>query len=306
MPRGYDRPLYVQPFDHRGSFQTNLFGYKSPLSEAQTAEIAGTKRIIYDGFKAALAAGAPREKAAILVDEQFGAAILRDASAAGIATACPAEKSGQHEFDFEYGEDFARHIEAFGPTFCKVLVRYNPEGDAVLNQRQAARLKRLSDYLAGRNRSRFMFELLVPAEKAQLDKLKGDKHAYDRELRPRLMVEAITELQRAGVEPDLWKIEGLDRREDCVKLVAAARAGGRDRVGCIILGRGEDDRRVREWLGTAAGVPGFVGFAVGRTVFWEPLVEFRAKKVTREQAVAEIARRYREFVNIFEAAHAKA
>jgi myo-inositol catabolism protein IolC len=306
MPRGYDRPLYVQPFDHRGSFQTNLFGYKSPLSEAQTAEIAGTKQIIYDGFKAALAAGAPREKAAILVDEQFGAAILRDATAAGLTTACPAEKSGQHEFDFEYGEDFARHIEAFGPTFCKVLVRYNPEGDAALNQRQAARLKRLSDYLAERNRSRFMFELLVPAEKAQLDKLKGDKHAYDRELRPRLMVEAITQLQRTGVEPDLWKIEGLDRREDCVKIVAAARAGGRDRVGCIILGRGENDRRVREWLATAAGVPGFVGFAVGRTVFWDPLVEFRAKKMTREQAVAEIARRYREFVNIFEAAHREA
>jgi myo-inositol catabolism protein IolC len=185
MPRGYDRALYILPFDHRGSFQKRMFGWNSPLNEAQTAAIAAAKRIIYDGFVAALSAGVPKEKAGILVDEQFGAAILRDAAAKGIITACPAEKSGQDEFDFEYGEDFARHIEDFDPSFCKVLVRYNPEGDRALNRRQAARLKRLSDFLIAKNRSRLMFELLVPAEKAQLDKLKGDRQqAYDRELRP--------------------------------------------------------------------------------------------------------------------------
>jgi 5-dehydro-2-deoxygluconokinase len=299
MPRGYDRPLYIQPFDHRGSFQTKLFGWKPPLSDAQTAEIAGAKQVIYDGFQSALAAGVPKERAGILVDEQFGAAILHDAGAEGIATACPAEESGQDEFDFEYGEDFARHIEAFDPTFCKVLVRYNPEGDRALNQRQAARLKRLSDFLAAANRARFMFELLVPAEKAQLDELNGDKKTYDLEVRPRLMVEAIRELQDAGVEPDLWKVEGLDRREDCRTIVAAARTGGRDQVGCIILGRGEDDRKVRDWLRIAAEVPGFVGFAVGRTVFWDPLVAWRIGKATREQAVAEIAARYRAYVDLF-------
>jgi myo-inositol catabolism protein IolC len=300
MPRGYDRPLYIQPFDHRGSFQTKMFGWKSPLSESQTAEIAAAKRVVYDGFLSALAAGAPKDKAGILVDEQFGAAILRDAAAKGVVTAAPAEKSGQDEFDFEYGEHFARHITAFNPTFCKVLVRYNPEGDRALNQRQAARLKRLSDFLAAENRSRLLFELLVPADKAQLDKLKGDKKAYDRELRPRLMVEAINELQDAGVEPDVWKVEGLDRRADCQAIVTVARSGGRDQVSCIILGRGEDERKVREWVGIAAEVPGFIGFAVGRTDFWEPLVAWRDKKWTREQAVAEIARHYREFATLFD------
>jgi myo-inositol catabolism protein IolC len=303
MPRGYDRPFYIQPFDHRGSFQNKMFGWKGTLSEAQTAEIAAAKRVIYDGFKAAIAGGVPKDKAGILVDEQFGAAILRDAKADGFTTCAPAEKSGQEEFDFQYGEDFARHIEAFGPTFCKVLVRYNVEGDKALNKEQAARLKRLSDYLAGKGQSRFMFELLVPAEAAQLEKLKGDKKAYELELRPQLMVRAIQELQDAGVEPDLWKIEGLDRREDCEKMVAAARRGGRDKVGCIILGGGEDDNKVHEWLATAASVPGFIGFAVGRTVFWQPLVDWRAKKITREQAVDQMAKRYREFVDIFESRH---
>jgi 5-dehydro-2-deoxygluconokinase len=161
-------------------------------------------------------------------------------------------------------------------------------------------LKRLSDFLAARGHSRFMFELLVPAEKMQLDRFGGDKKAYDLESRPRLMVEAIEELQDRGVEPDLWKVEGLDRREDCQRVVTAARAGGRHNVGCIVLGRGEDDRKVREWLGIAAAVPGFIGFAIGRTVFWDPVVAWRSKQATRDQTVAEIARRYREFVDLFE------
>src|SRR6266498_5949729 len=302
---GYNELLYILPFDHRGSFQTKMFGWTGALSADQTAEIASAKQVIYDGFKAALHAGVPEQKAGILVDEQFGAAILRDARANGYTTACPAEKSGQEEFDFQYGEEFAKHIEAFQPTFCKVLVRYNPEGDPALNRRQTGRLKELSAYLHDKSQSRFMFELLVPAEKAQLDRVKGDKKAYDLELRPRLMVRAIHELQDAGVEPDVWKVEGLDRREDCEKVVAAARRGDRNKVSCIVLGRGEDDEKVREWLTTAAGVPGFIGFAVGRTSFWNPLVDLRAKKITREDAVAEIARRYREFVDIFESARAQ-
>jgi 5-dehydro-2-deoxygluconokinase len=305
MNVGFDLPLYVLPFDHRGSFQAKMFGWKGKLTSEQTAEIAATKQVIYDGFKDAVAGGVPKEKAGILVDEQFGAAILRDAAKHGYITACPAEKSGQDEFDFEFGEDFAKHIEEFHPTFCKVLVRYNPGGDPNLNKTQAARLKRLSDYLHAKGRNKYMFELLVPAEVGQLQKLGGDKKAYDLQVRPGLMVQAIQQLQDAGVEADVWKIEGLDRREDCVKVVQAARRGGRDHVGCIVLGRGEDDRKVREWLSVAAPVPGFIGFAVGRTTFWDPLIEWRGKKITREAAVKEISRRYREWADIFEKARAK-
>jgi len=300
MTTGFDKPLYILPFDHRGSFELKMFGWHGALSPDQTHEIAATKLVIYDAFKKAVDDGVPHEKAGILVDEQFGEAILLDARQRGYFTACPAEKSGQEEFDFEYGEDFAKHIEAFHPTFCKVLVRYNPGGDAALNRRQSARLKQLSNYLHGESRSLFMFELLVPAERVQLEMFKGDKRTYDVEVRPRLMVEAIEQLQDAGVEPDVWKIEGLDRRDDCEKVVAAAHREGRNRVGCIVLGRGEDDKKVREWLTIAAGVRGFIGFAVGRPDFWEPLVNWHTGKMTREGAVAEMARRYREFVDIFE------
>lgn len=303
MTLGYNKPLYVLPFDHRGTFQTGMFGWKGTLSPEQTAQIAAAKQVIYDGFKAAIAAGVAKERAGILVDEQFGAAILRDAVQQGYITAVPAEKSGQDEFDFEYGEAFAQHIEAFNPTFCKVLVRYNPEGDKVVNARQTERLRRLSEYLHRTDRL-YMFELLVPATPEQLHQLGGDRRRYDSERRPALMVRAIQELQDHGVEPDVWKIEGLDRREDCVRVAETARRDGRADVGCIVLGRGEDEKRVYTWLTTAAGVPGFIGFAVGRTTFWDPLIAWREQKSSRDEAVAEIARRYRQWVEIFEKAHA--
>lgn len=301
MTIGYDKPLYVLPFDHRATFSKTMFGWTGPLAAEQSAQISEIKEVIYDAFKTAVAGGVPKERAGILVDEQFGGRILRDAREEGFITACPAERSGLDEFDFEYGPDFARHIEESDPTFCKVLVRYNPEGDNELNQRQAARLKQLSDSLHASGRL-YMFELLVPALLEQLQRLGNDKKAYDLQLRPDLMVRAIHELQDAGVEADVWKIEGIERTEDCQRVVDAARRAGRDNVGCIILGRGEDDRKVRQWLSTAAGVPGFIGFAVGRTTFWDPLVEYRAGRLTRDGAVGRIAATYREWVDLFEQA----
>jgi len=305
MPPGYTQPLYILPFDHRSSFVSGLFGWADALEPEQTVEVTAAKRVIYDGFKAAEADGVDKHKAGILVDEHFGADILRDAKRSGIITCAPTEKSGQDEFDFEFGDNFERHIEAFAPTFCKVLVRYNPEGDAAMNRRQASRLRRLSEALVG-SPSRFMFELLVPATPRQLEALDGDARAYDRKLRPELMLRTIVGLQDSGVEADVWKVEGLDSQGDCERIVAMARRDGRANVGCIVLGRGEDEQHVRAWLATAADVPGFIGFAVGRTTFWEPLIAWHDKKMTREAAVAEIARRYRQWVEVFEAARAAA
>jgi 5-dehydro-2-deoxygluconokinase len=306
MVRGYDRPLYVLPFDHRHSYGEGVFGFHEPMSPEQIAVVAESKRVIYDGYLKAVAEGAPKYKSAILVDEEFGADILRDARRQDYQTCMPTEKSGQHEYDFDFGEDFAKHVEEFDPTFTKVLVRYNPAGDAVLNDRQTARLKRLSDYLSQRRRM-FMFELLVPPEKSQLDAIGGDKRAYDLNVRPGLMVETIHALQAAGVEPDVWKIEGLDRREDCARVAEAARrpaadGSSREQVGCIVLGRGEDDQKVIEWLEVAAPVPGFIGFAVGRSTFLEPIVALRAGKIDRDMAAAEIASKFRTWIDVFERA----
>ena len=299
MSLGYDKALYLLPFDHRHSYLDGLFGFKPPLSASQREEVIDSKQLIFEGFKQALAEGVPKEAAAILVDEEFGAHILSDAHRRGFVTALSVEQSGVDEFEFEYGDDFMSHIEAFDPSFAKVLVRYNPEGDTALNLRQVIRLKHLSDYCQRSNR-RFMFELLVPATTDQLARTNGDKDAFDRQMRPPLMLQAIQALQAAGVEPDVWKIEGLDSRDDCERIVRMARRDGRDGVGCIVLGRGADEARVLSWLATAASVEGFIGFAVGRTTFWDAVAGYRARRLTRNDAVTQIARRLRDWVDVFE------
>jgi myo-inositol catabolism protein IolC len=292
---GYDKPLYMLAFDHRGSFQRDLLGLDGELDAAGVARVAEAKQILYHGFVLALEDSVDPLGAGILVDEQFGASIAQAARAADVALAMPVEKSGQAEFDFEFGPDFGRHIEDFDPTFAKVLVRYNPDGDAALNRRQAERLRHLSDWLHARER-KFLFELLVPATPAQLDRVRGNSDLYDAAIRPGLVVEAIRELQRAGVEPDIWKIEGLDRREDCERVAAEARSGGRDGVACIVLGRGADAARVLHWLRQGAGVPGYVGFAVGRTLWWNELSGFVAGRLERDEAARRVAGNYERMV----------
>lgn len=301
MQPGYDQALYLLPFDHRNSYVKSMFNFKPPLSAAQQAKVEDSKQLIYEGFLNAAERGLAREKAGILVDEEFGASILRDARRRGYVTALSVERSGSDEFHFEYGDDYADHIEEFDPTFAKVLVRYNPQDDDAMNRRQASRLRALSDYCRDAGR-RLMFELLVPATEAQMASVNGDKDVYDLRLRPTLMIEAISALQGAGVEPDVWKIEGLDRREDCEAVVRQARRSGRDRVSCIVLGRGADDSKVRAWLETAAPVPGFIGFAVGRTSFFSAVADYEAGKVGREEAAQRIGTQYAQWIDIFERA----
>jgi myo-inositol catabolism protein IolC len=302
MKLGYNRPLYLLPFDHRHSYLKGMFHFTLPLTPDQRAAVVESKRVIYDGFRRALGHKVPTAAAGILVDEEFGADILRNAARNGYVTALSTEKSGSEEFEFEYGTAFAKHIGAFQPTFAKALVRYNPEGDAALNKRQTARLRELSDYCQTEGQ-RFMFELLVPATKAQRERAGDEVTNYDLQIRPALVLQTIRTLQDAGVEPDVWKIEGLDRRDDCERVVATARRDGRDVVSCIVLGRGADERKVASWLQVAASVPGFIGFAVGRSTFWNPIADFVAKNITRGEAASLIARRYGEWVAIFEQAH---
>jgi myo-inositol catabolism protein IolC len=298
MTLGYDKPLYMLAFDHRGSFQKNLLGIEGIPNPAEANRISEAKRILYEAFEIVIGNAVDRSSAGLLVDEEFGADIAIRARVAGVPLAMPVEKSGQEEFDFEFGDDFGRHIENFDPTFAKVLVRYNPDGDRELNGRQARRLKVLSDWLHAHDR-KLLFELLVPATQAQLEQVGGDPERYDLELRPTLLVSAIRELQEAGVEPDIWKIEGLDQRDDCVRVAAQARENGRDGVACIVLGRGADEVRVVHWLEQGAGVPGYIGFAVGRTLWWDELSDYVAGRLERQEAARRIADNYRRMISAY-------
>jgi len=301
MGLGYDGKLFILAFDHRGSFQKKMFGIEGDPSADQTAAIADAKHLIYEGLVKAADDGAAPGVTGALVDEQFGGDIPAQATERGLVLAMPVEKSGQNEFDFQYGNQFGEHIERFDPDFSKVLVRYNPDGDGELNARQTERLKRLSDWLHANDR-KFLFELLVPAEEGQLAAVDGDSDRYDAELRPELMRRTIAELQDAGVEADVWKIEGVDERADCERIAEQARTGGRDGVVCVVLGRGADDAKVDHWLAQGAPVEAYVGFAIGRSIWWDALKGFLAGDLEREAAAEQIAANYVRFVQVYEAA----
>jgi myo-inositol catabolism protein IolC len=295
MTLGYSGELYILAFDHRGSFQKKMFGIEGEPSAEQTETISDAKRVIFEGFLTALGDGAPRDAAGLLVDEQFGGDVAKEAHKEGLLLAMPVEKSGQDEFDFDYGDDFGAHIEEFDPAFSKVLVRYNPAGDQDMNRRQAERLERLSNWLHDNDR-KFLFELLVPATEEQLQQVEGDSDRFDKELRPKLMLNAISELHARGIEPDIWKIEGLDRREDCEAVAELVRSDGRSEVVCVVLGRGADDAAVDHWLQQGAGVPGYVGFAIGRTIWWDALKGYLAGDISREDVAGQISSNYRRFI----------
>ncbi|MBI3335294.1 MAG: DUF2090 domain-containing protein [Candidatus Portnoybacteria bacterium] len=290
--------LYILPFDHRGSF-IKMFGLaEDNLTNADVKKLNDYKHIVYEGFLEALNMGVPKQYAALLVDEQFGSAIQLEAKKKGITRLLPVEISGQDEFDFEYGIDFGTHIDTFSPEYVKVLVRYNPEGDTQSNNRQIQKLKVVNDFCHTRGYG-FLFELLVPPTPQQLERCHGSEDVYEHTMRGKLMEKAMEELQEGGIEPDVWKLEGLENPQDMREVVKQGRKDQREHVGIVVLGRGESDEKVKKWLSAAAGVSGVIGFAVGRTVWKEALLQHLAGKISRKEASEIIAKNFKSYVDLF-------
>jgi myo-inositol catabolism protein IolC len=259
-------PLYLLPFDHRTSFTKDLLGITGPPDGVQRHRVSDLKMLIWEGFTRALARGATSEFCGVLVDEEFGADVARAARSSGVALAMPVEKSGQDEFELAYGDGFAEYIDAFDPDFVKVLVRYNPEGEPSLNARQDIRLAQLSEWLVTHGRS-LLFELLVPPTAAQTAKVGDGPRAYERNELPGLIVDAIAALQDAGVEPNIWKIQGIDARAGCEHAAAQARIAGRD-----------------------------------RTIWRDPLADHIAGRTDREAARDRVAQNYLDMISTYQGA----
>jgi myo-inositol catabolism protein IolC len=306
MALGYDGKLYILAFDHRGSFQKKMFGIEGDPTPEETETISDAKKLIFEGMEIAVERGVDADATGVLVDEQFGSDIPKLAREHGLKLAQPVEKSGQEEFDFQYGEDFGQHILEGDPDFSKVLVRLNPEGDAEMNERQLGRLKQLGDWLHEHDR-KYLFELLVPATDEQLASVDGDTDRYDAELRPELMRRAIEQIQDYGVEVDIWKIEGVDSREDAEMLIKQTRTGeGREGVTSVLLGRGASDEKVDHWLQQAAPVEGFIGFAIGRSIWWDALKGFLEQGLDRRAAAEQVADNYLRFIKVYDDAASSA
>ncbi|GAB2585554.1 2-deoxy-5-keto-D-gluconate 6-phosphate aldolase domain-containing protein [Microlunatus antarcticus] len=264
-------PLLILAMDQRDSF-AKLFGTEEDEATPEQVErMRAAKTLVYRGV-AAVADQVEDAQIGVLVDEEYGPAVLEQAHADGRVLAYPVEKSGQHLFDLEYADATPEHIARWQPDYVKVLVRMNPDDSSADTQDQLGKLASLSASLHGSGLP-FLLELLVPASDAQLASVGGDSTAYDRDVRPGLVVRVMEAVQAAGVEPTLWKIEGLETAEAARRIVAGARAGGRD-ADCIVLGRDAPQEKLDHWLQVAAGVDGFVGFAIGRSIWKEALEQY--------------------------------
>jgi myo-inositol catabolism protein IolC len=289
-------PVFILAMDHRDSLAKHTYGIESGVAtdRADIERISAGKQLVYRGLLDALSRGASRASAGVLVDERYGAEVARSVKDAGLQLAMPIEASGHEWFTLEYGDDWREHVEAFDPDYVKVLVRDNPDFDPAQREQQAERLAGVA-YAVSEGGRRFLLELLVPGT----DEQKTSVDDYDRDLRADLTVRVIEYLQDAGVEPDVWKIEGLDARDDAERIVATVRREGRDGVQCIILGRDASEEALDHWLEVAAPVPGFVGFAIGRSIWEQPLGDVVSGELDSEDAEDLIAVAYRRFVDAY-------
>jgi 5-dehydro-2-deoxygluconokinase len=304
---GYTKPLYILPFDHRMTFAKKLFG-KNLITELNSEEreaIRELKMLVYKGFKDAVEKLIPTDCAAILCDEEFGSEVLIDALHNGFITLLPVEKSGQDEFDFQYA-DFGEHIEKFHPKFVKALVRFNPRGREDTKQRQKIKLKKLSDY-CHENNQKFLLEVLIIPNETQL-KDAGSQLGFDRKMRSVLVAEVIKDFQSFGVEPDIWKMEGFEKEEDYKEIIQVIKVDGRENVNLIILGRGAREEEVEKWLEVGAReevfeigakVEGVIGFAVGRTVFWQAIERFHKGEIGKAEVIETVSNNFQKFYKIF-------
>ncbi|TDS81040.1 5-dehydro-2-deoxygluconokinase [Amnibacterium kyonggiense] len=290
--------LFILAMDQRDSIEQKLYDLDRAPTPEESASIAANKLLVYRGLLDALPGLPEGGKPGFLVDEQYGAspAVLAAADDR-IALAMPIEASGQEWFDFAYGHDWREHASFFGADHPKVLIRDNPALDAQQRAEQADKVATISSW-ARREGKAFIVELLVPATDDDLAKVDGDTDRYDREIRPDLTVSALEFLQDHGVEPAIWKIEGLARREDAERIAATARRDGRD-GRCIVLGRNAPQEQLDEWLRVAAPVEGFIGFAIGRSNWWEALEGRLDGSLDDDAARRQIAEHYTHFVRTY-------
>lgn len=294
LPSAAD-PLFILAMDHRASFAKDLFGITGTPSPAQVASMRTAKSLIYEGLCRVTVEGGGR--LGVLVDEHFGSPVTKAARRDGVVLAMPIEKSGVRVFELEYGDRFAEHVAAFDPDFVKILVRYNPDDPPEVRDTQLSRLQAVSDWAARKGR-RWLFELLVPPTPDQLAD-GGGPDGYDRDLRPGLTATVIAQLQAGGVHPSIWKLEGYDTAAGAEQVLATVAADRDHPATCIVLGRDAPVTRVEHWLRIASSEPGYAGFAVGRTIWEQPLRAHLAQQIEADQLVDQVAHTYSGLIHAY-------
>lgn len=278
MTGGVERPWAILAFDHR----ERAFSSVRPAG-MQHQQIREAKELIFDAFTAAVERGLGDARPGVLVDEEFGAPIARRASALGFAVSMPVERASEAVLAFEYGESFREHVLEFRPACAKALVHYKTTDTAETKQTQLSRLRELSEFLVAESID-FMLELIV----GTTTDASGGAPTVDVDM----LCDSMADMQEAGVQVDLWKVEGIASHAAAGRVAEQARASD-DRSRCLILGAGAPTEVVEGWLDVAASTSGFSGFAIGRSIWGGPVAAWLDGRLARDEAVDQIASTYR-------------
>jgi myo-inositol catabolism protein IolC len=290
--------LFILPCDHTDILSA-MWEASVQADSDRAAWITRVKGIVLDGLVEAVAAGASRDCVALLMDDEFGAPVLERAKAAGIARIVPMDSGEVGPFRLRYGDDFERHIYDTDPDVVSALISYNPESSEA--SAQLRRFAPVAKWQSGSKRQ-FLLELQVlPADDIRSP---DETDRWVAGQRPALIAQAMTDLTGLGVVPDIWKLQDCAREKDYDAIVAAARATGRSDVRLVVLGGGATSEHVDLMLSKVALVEGFEGFAVGRSVWAEPIRAFASGLIGAEEAARQIAESFLHFLRTFVAARA--
>ncbi|WP_117000781.1 2-deoxy-5-keto-D-gluconate 6-phosphate aldolase domain-containing protein [Desertimonas flava] len=284
--------------DHRRSYE-KLFGVPERVDGETAAQLRAAKVLVVEALATIPAIRPSLGGLGVLLDDEYGADAAAAAEQLGVAVAMAFERSAQPVLVFEH-DDWRLRLDALaardGTAYAKVLVRHRTDGDPEARATQLGRLAEIDRECRVRGVP-LLLEVLTPYRDDELAGSTADE--LEASLRPRLVVDAIADIQSAGVHPALWKVEGVADPDGCRRIAAQARCSGD--AGIVVLGAGASVATVNEWLRSAAA-GGYTGFAVGRSIWADSLIGWRAGDIQAETARATIASRYLEFVDVFIAA----
>jgi myo-inositol catabolism protein IolC len=284
-------PLYILAFDHRQVLRDLYPG-------ARDAELESAKVAVLESLDAIPHTLAAKESLGFLVDEEYGGHAASLASERGVYLAMPIEASRTPILRLQYPADYQARFERFNPQAVKALVYHNPADAPARKKEQLDLLRTIGSFAQEQGRD-YLLEILITPTQDQLAAAGGDMAGFRANIFPRLLIDSMTEMQEYRIEPDIWKVEGLDTVEDTAAVGAQATADGREHVRCIVLGSGESQAKVNGWLANAAAVPAFSGFAIGRTVWHQPLGDMLAGRVARNAAIETMARSFAGLISAF-------
>jgi len=224
----------------------------------------------------------------VFLDGRFGREALFAASHAGLWIARPVEQTGSRPLEFEEGGSLgARLVEWPTDQAVKCLCFYHPDDDEALRRQQERELLRVSD--ACRRLGR---DLLV--------EIIAGRHGP---LGPDTVPRVMHRLYDLGIRPDWWKLEP-QRAPDHWRAIGAV-VEARDPLcrGILLLGLEAPASELVEAFRAATATGWVRGFAIGRTVFMDPARDWLAGRVSDEQAVAEMARRFAALVAAWQECH---